>query len=59
MIACVRRGVRVRFLIDGVGAMQLPRAWFKRAHAAGVETAVFSPLLGAQDPGSAKSAQSP
>jgi cardiolipin synthase A/B len=45
MIECVRRGVRVRFLIDGVGAIQLPRSWFKRVHAAGVETAVFSPLL--------------
>ncbi len=45
LIACVERGVRVRFLIDGVGAIQLPRAWFKRMHAAGAETAVFSPLL--------------
>ena len=45
MIECVRRGVRVRFLIDGVGAIQFPRSWFKRVHAAGVETAVFSPLL--------------
>jgi len=45
IIACVRRGVRVRFLIDGVGALQLPRSWFRRLNAAGVETAVFSPLL--------------
>lgn len=45
MIACVSRGVRVRFLIDGVGALQLPRSWFRRLKAAGVETAVFSPLL--------------
>ncbi len=45
MVACVRRGVRVRFLIDGVGALQLPRSWFRRLNAAGVETAVFSPLL--------------
>jgi cardiolipin synthase A/B len=45
MIACLERGVRVRFLIDGVAAMQIPRSWFKRLHAAGVETAVFSPLL--------------
>jgi cardiolipin synthase A/B len=37
--------VRVRFLIDGVGAIQLPRAWFKRMRSAGAETAVFSPLL--------------
>ncbi|MDP8986354.1 MAG: phospholipase D-like domain-containing protein [Pseudomonadota bacterium] len=45
MIACARRGVRVRFLIDGVGALRLPRHWFHRLNAAGVETAVFSPLL--------------
>jgi cardiolipin synthase len=45
MIACVARGVRVRFLIDGVGAVFLPRNWFKRMRDAGAETAVFSPLL--------------
>ncbi len=45
LIACVERGVRVRFLIDGVGAIQLPRAWFKRMRSAGAETAIFSPLL--------------
>jgi cardiolipin synthase len=45
MIACLKRGVRVRFLIDGVGAIQLPKDCFKRLHSAGVETAIFSPLL--------------
>lgn len=45
LLACVQRGVRVRFLIDGVGALQLPRSWFRRLHVGGVETAVFSPLL--------------
>jgi len=45
LIACVERGVRVRFLIDGVGAIQLPRAWFRRMRSAGAETAIFSPLL--------------
>jgi cardiolipin synthase len=45
LIACVERGVRVRFLIDGVGAIWLPRSWFKRMKAAGAEIAVFSPLL--------------
>ncbi len=45
MIACVARGVRVRFLIDGVGAIFLPSNWFKRMHAGGAETATFSPLL--------------
>jgi cardiolipin synthase A/B len=45
MIACRQREVRVRFLIDGVGAVQLPKLCFKRLHAAGVETSIFSPLL--------------
>jgi cardiolipin synthase len=45
MKACVRRGVRVRLLIDGVGALQLPRGWTRRLNLAGVETAIFSPLL--------------
>ncbi len=42
---CVRAGVRVRLLIDGVGAIQLPRAQFRALHERGIETAVFSPLL--------------
>ena len=45
MIACAQRGVRVRLLLDGVGALQLPRKWAHRLNAAGVETAIFSPLL--------------
>jgi cardiolipin synthase len=45
MVACAQRGVRVRFLIDGVGALALRRSWFRRLNDAGVETAVFSPLL--------------
>ena len=45
LIACVQRGVRVRLLIDGVGALQLPRHWAQRLNAAGIETAIFSPLL--------------
>jgi cardiolipin synthase len=45
LLDCVGRGVRVRFLIDGVGAIWLPRSWFKRMRAAGAEIAVFSPLL--------------
>jgi cardiolipin synthase len=45
MIACVARGVRVRFLIDGVGAIFVPRNWFRRMHDGGAETATFSPLL--------------
>jgi cardiolipin synthase len=45
LIDRVRRGVRVRFLIDGVGALQLPRSWIRHMNAAGVETEIFSPLL--------------
>lgn len=45
MIERAQCGVRVRLLIDGVGAIQLPRSWFKRLRAGGVETAIFSPLL--------------
>jgi cardiolipin synthase len=45
MAECVERGVVVRLLLDGVGAIQLPRAFFKRLKAAGIETEIFSPLL--------------
>jgi cardiolipin synthase A/B len=45
MIDCARRGVQVRLLIDGVGALQLPRHCFKTLSAAGIEIAIFSPLL--------------
>jgi cardiolipin synthase len=41
----VRAGVRVRLMIDGVGALQLPRRGLHRLHALGIATAVFSPLL--------------
>jgi cardiolipin synthase len=51
MIACAQRGVRVRLLIDGVGAIQLPKSWFKRLHTGGVETAIFSPLLARETQG--------
>ena len=45
LMACARRGVQVRLLLDGVGALQLPRACFKQMEAAGVETAIFSALF--------------
>jgi cardiolipin synthase len=45
MIERARCGVQVRLLIDGVGAIQLPRASFHQLNIAGVETAIFSPLL--------------
>ena len=51
MIASAERGVRVRFLIDGVGALQLSRARFTELQDAGVETAIFSPLLARKTPG--------
>jgi cardiolipin synthase len=45
MIERARCGVQVRLLIDGVGAIQLPRACFGQLKFAGIETAIFSPLL--------------
>jgi cardiolipin synthase len=45
MIERARHGVQVRLLIDGVGAIQLPRPCFNQLTIAGVETAIFSPLL--------------
>jgi cardiolipin synthase len=45
MIERARCGVQVRLLIDGVGAIQLPRGCFGQLNFAGIETAIFSPLL--------------
>ena len=45
MIDCAHRGVQVRLLIDGVGALQVPRHCFKTLNAAGIEIAIFSPLF--------------
>lgn len=45
MMECAQRGVRVRLLIDGVGALQLPRSCIEHLSRAGVETAIFSPLF--------------
>jgi cardiolipin synthase len=45
MIERARCGIQVRLLIDGVGALQLPRACFNQLNVAGIETAIFSPLL--------------
>jgi cardiolipin synthase len=41
----VERGVAVRLLLDGVGAIQLPRKFFVELKAMGIQTQVFSPLL--------------
>ncbi len=51
MMTCAARGIRVRFLIDGVCAIHLPESWFARLRAAGVQTAIFSPLLARTTPG--------
>ena len=51
MIAQARAGVQVRLLIDGVGALQLPRSCIRQLNAAGIETAIFSPLLARKTPG--------
>jgi cardiolipin synthase len=45
MAQCVERGVVVRLLLDGVGAIQLPHSFFTRLKAAGIRTEVFSPLF--------------
>jgi cardiolipin synthase A/B len=45
MIERARCGVQVRVLIDGVGALQLPRACFHQLTSAGIETEIFSPLF--------------
>lgn len=46
-----RAGVRVRVLLDGFGALQLPRRHFDRLRAAGGEVAVFRPLLSLRNNG--------
>jgi cardiolipin synthase len=43
--ARVRAGVRVRLLIDGLGVLAVRRSQLRALRAAGVETAIFSPLL--------------
>jgi cardiolipin synthase A/B len=45
MIERARSGVEVRLLLDGVGAIQLPKACFRALQLGGVETAIFSPLF--------------
>jgi cardiolipin synthase len=45
MAECAARGVRVRLLLDGVGALQLPRGCFTQLKSAGIQTAIFSPLF--------------
>ena len=51
LIARVRAGVRVRLMIDGVGALGLPRARMRALRRAGVETAIFGPLIGRRTSG--------
>jgi len=45
-----RSGVKVRLLLDGFGALQLPRACVKEMRQAGIEIAIFSPLFGRRTP---------
>jgi cardiolipin synthase len=45
MVERARSGVEVRLLLDGVGAIQLPKAYFSALKAGGVATGIFSPLL--------------
>ncbi len=45
-----RSGVKVRLLLDGFGALQLPRARAREMKQAGIEIAIFSPLFGRRTP---------
>jgi cardiolipin synthase A/B len=45
MAQCVERGVVVRLLLDGFGALQLPRSFFAQLKALGIQTQIFSPLF--------------
>ncbi|MDP9010387.1 MAG: phospholipase D-like domain-containing protein [Pseudomonadota bacterium] len=45
MIERARCGVEVRLLLDGVGALQVPRSCLKTLELGGVETEIFSPLF--------------
>ncbi|MET3514747.1 cardiolipin synthase [Pseudacidovorax sp. 1753] len=45
LTARARAGVQVRVLLDGFGALQLPRRYFDALRAAGGEVRVFRPLL--------------
>ncbi len=40
------QGIKVRVLLDGFGALKLPRGHFRRLRAAGAEVAVFRPIFG-------------
>jgi len=50
MMKRVRNGVKVRLLLDGYGALLLPRSCVKQMTKAGIEIAVFSPLFGRRTP---------
>jgi len=45
MLERARSGVAVRLLLDGVGAIQLPKTCLRALRRGGVETAIFSPLF--------------
>jgi cardiolipin synthase len=50
MMKRVRSGVTVRLLLDGFGALQLPRSCVKQMTQAGIQIAIFSPLFGRRTP---------
>lgn len=45
MVDRARAGADVRLLLDGFGAIQLPKSYFSALRRGGVQTAIFSPLL--------------
>jgi cardiolipin synthase A/B len=45
MMERARSGIEVRLLLDGVGALQVPRSCLRSLKLGGVETEIFSPLF--------------
>jgi cardiolipin synthase len=45
MMERARSGIEVRLLLDGVGALQLPRSCLRSLRSGGVKTEIFSPLF--------------
>jgi cardiolipin synthase len=45
LLRAVRRGVKVRVMLDGYGSKDLPRSIFNRLRAGGVETLIYRPKI--------------
>jgi cardiolipin synthase len=51
LVRRAREGVKVRVLLDGFGALSLPRRYFDQLHEAGGDVAVFRPLFSLRNSG--------